>query len=159
MPCPSCYSKECVHVDNHVTCTSCGLMYEHKPQYVQSYTDINSPYRRKTYYNRIKRFAKKLKESQYTEIHRATEKLLRLYGILEFGWGIFHNGTRKYFFSQKVVLYCLARLSNLDLDLPLLKNANRSDVQLRAIAGIFESCIDHGFLNPLVSDRRTYGST
>ena len=147
MPCPSCNSEESAYIDNHITCTFCGLMYKHKPKYVQSYTEMSSPYRRKAYYNRIKRFALKLKESEHVEIHKATEQMLQLYGILEFGWGIFKDDRRKYFFSQKVVLFCLARLCNLDLELPLLKNATRSEVQLRAIASIFESCIKYGFLN------------
>ena len=137
MTCP-CGSTSTVLADNYNTCTSCGLMFEYEPKYVQGYS---TPYQhvRKQYYSRIKRFRKKLLDMKSDLIGENTEPILQLYGVLEFGWNISKDKKRKYFFSQKVVLYFLLKVLKINLAVPVLKNKDRTEEQLKRMCYIFES--------------------
>ena len=144
--CPDCGPGTCVRVNQHHTCTKCGLQVRFSPTYVQEYDAV--PNRRKTYYSRMKRFVKQIQSSRHPIPRQNLADLLTLYSLLEFGHGVYYTGPRKYFFSMKIVVFCLARLAGLDLDLPLLKNPVRTERQLRSIAHIFEQCQVAGFYLP-----------
>ena len=137
MTCPSCESTDKVVANNYVTCTSCGLMYEYEPTYVQGYS---TPYQhmRKQYYSRIKRFKKKLLDMKSDLIGEHTENILQMYGVLEFSWNICREKTRKYFFSQKVVLFFILKILSINLSVPVLKNKGRTDQQLKRMCDIYQ---------------------
>ena len=129
MTCRDCGSTKNINENNYLTCTNCGLMFEYKPKYVQGYATPNLP-SRKQYYSRIKRFAKKLLEMRNDIIGYHTERILLFYGVLEFAWNVSFKRTRKYFFSQKVVLFFILAALEIDLEVPVLKNKERTDEQL-----------------------------
>ena len=135
MTCLSCGSSSSVVTQNYKTCTSCGLMFEYTPQYVQGY-QTPFQYIRKQYYSRVKRFAKKLLEMKSNIIGENTECILEAYGKIEFCWNLCRKKTRKYFFSQKVVLFFILKELEIDVDVPLLKNKERTKQQLQRMEEI-----------------------
>ncbi len=129
MTCTDCGSTENITENNYVTCTKCGLMFQYKPKYIQGYATPYLP-TRKQYYSRIKRFAKKLLEMKSDIIGDNTERILLFYGLLEFAWNVSNKRTRKYFFSQKVVLFFILKALQISLEVPVLKNKERTEEQL-----------------------------
>ena len=129
MTCTDCGATENITENNYVTCTKCGLMFEYKPKYIQGYATPRLP-SRKQYYSRIKRFAKKLLDMRCNVIGNNTERILLFYGLLEFAWNVSTKRTRKYFFSQKVVLFFILKALEISLEVPVLKNKERTEEQL-----------------------------
>ena len=70
---------------------------------------------------------------------KGTENILLLYGKLEFGWNVSAEKTRKYFFSQKVVLFFILKILEIDLEVPVLKNKDRTEEQLRRMCDILKT--------------------
>ena len=138
MTCSECGSTENIIENNYLTCTNCGLMFEYKPKYIQGYATPRLP-NRKQYYSRIKRFAKKLLEMESDVIGDNTERILLFYGLLEFAWNVCDKRTRKYFFSQKVVLFFILAALKIDLSVPVLKNKERTEEQLARMAEILKT--------------------
>ena len=141
MPTCTCGNRGFAIVDNYQTCLNCGLCHEYMPKYVMSYSTPHV-FQRKCYYSRIKRFQKKLREMHLQIIGENSEDILNMYGRLEFGWNMLPNKKRKYFFSQKVVLFFI--LTVLEIDsiaaiVPLLKNKDRTEQQLRAMGEIMDN--------------------
>ena len=128
----SCGGTQNVVVENYRTCISCGLCSEYCPTYVMSYNNPRTYYR-KCYYSRIKRFQKKLREMRSDLISEHAEDILLLYGRLEFAWNNMFTKKRKYFFSQKVVMYFLLKILEIDIAVPLLKNKDRTKEQLESM--------------------------
>ena len=77
-----------------------------------------------------KRFAKTLKSMKSEIIGRNTEAILNVYSSLEFSWNVSQEKTRKYFFSQKVILFFILDKLNIKLEVPVLKNKDRTEQQL-----------------------------
>jgi len=67
-----------------------------------------------------------------------TELILQVYGLLEFCWNMSQNKKRKYFFSQKVVLFFILGFIGVDLKVPVLKNQLRTQQQLERMAEILK---------------------
>ena len=75
-------------------------------------------------------------------IGQNSEDILNMYGRLEFGWSLLPNKKRIYFFAQKVVLFFILKLLKIDsvaVTVPLLKNKDRTEEQLRAMSKIMEN--------------------
>ena len=66
-----------------------------------------------------------------------SEEILCLYGRLEFLWNCSTEKKRKYFFSQKVVMYFILKILGIDLTVPLLKIADRTKEQLQSMCKLF----------------------
>ena len=66
-------------------------------------------------------------------ISEHAEDILLLYGRLEFAWNNLFTKKRKYFFSQKVVMYFLLKILEIDIAVPLLKNKDRTKEQLESM--------------------------
>ncbi len=110
-------------------------MFEYEPKYVQGYSSMQQRHR-KQYYSRIKRFAKKLKEMKNDVIGKHTYDILTAYGLLEFGWNMTPRTKRKYFYSQKVVLFFILKNLEIDVEVPVLKNKDRTLEQIDAMKKI-----------------------
>ena len=132
----SCGSSNSTIVDNYVTCLNCGNCSEYCPTYIMSYNNPRTHFRR-CYYSRIKRFQKRMREMKSDVIGNHSEAILSMYGILEFNWNCSTEKTRKYFFSQKVVLYFILTLLGIELKVPMLKNADRTKRQLQSMSKLF----------------------
>ena len=128
----SCGSTESLVIENYMTCTTCGLCSEYMPTYVQSYNNPRVHYR-KCYYSRIKRFQKKMREMKSELIGKYSEDILLMYGRLEFAWNCLINKKRKYFFSQKVVMYFILKVLEIDIVVPQLKNKERTREQIESM--------------------------
>ena len=137
MPCNECGSTKSVVENNYVTCTNCGLESTYEPKYIRGYATPFYPIR-KQYYSRIKRFSKKLRSMCCDVIGENTELILQVYGLLEFCWNMSQNKKRKYFFSQKVVLFFILGFIGVDLKVPVLKNQLRTQQQLERMAEILK---------------------
>ncbi len=135
MTCPNCSATHSLVIQNYRTCTSCGTMFEYEPKYVQGYSSMQQRHR-KQYYSRIKRFAKKLKEMKNDVIGKHTYDILTAYGLLEFGWNMTPRTKRKYFYSQKVVLFFILKNLEIDVEVPVLKNKDRTLEQIDAMKKI-----------------------
>ena len=70
-------------------------------------------------------------------IGKHSEDILCMYGRLEFAWNCLREKKRKYFFSQKVVMYFILKILGIDLTVPLLKNADRTKEQLQSMCKLF----------------------
>ena len=136
--CPNCKKSNYIDVNNYRTCTDCGNMYEYVPTYVQSYA-LPFLYTRKCYYSRIKRFSKALRNMRSDIIGDQTEHILNTYSLIEFGFNMQVKKERKYFFSQKVVLFFILKVLGIDLVVPLLKNKERTYSQLKQMSKILET--------------------
>ena len=135
MSCPKCSETHSLVLQNFRTCVACGAMFEYEPKYVQSYSSLQIR-TRKQYYSRIKRFAKKLMEMKNEVIAKNTNNILNAYGLLEFGWNLTPHTKRKYFFSQKVVLFFILKNLEIDVAVPVLKNKDRTVQQIDAMTKI-----------------------
>jgi len=113
-------------------------MFQYKPTYIQGYATPYLP-TRKQYYSRIKRFAKKLLDMKSDIIGDNTERILLFYGLLEFAWNVSNKRTRKYFFSQKVVLFFILKALQISLEVPVLKNKERTEQQLNRMDEILRT--------------------
>ena len=138
MTCSGCGSTDNITENNYLTCIKCGLMFEYKPKYIQGYATPYLP-SRKQYYSRIKRFAKKLLEMKSDVIGDNTERILLFYGLLEFAWNVSKKRTRKYFFSQKVVLFFILAALKIQLKVPVLKNKERTEEQIARMDDILRA--------------------
>ncbi len=128
MTCPGCESTNSIHVDNYKTCTDCGRMYVYQPVYTSGYSGQQRPFR-KQYYSRIKRFIKRLQDINDSTLNSYNEEILYIYADLEFIW-INSLKQRKYFFSQKVVLFFILEYLGIEVTVPVLKNKDRTETQL-----------------------------
>ena len=127
--CKTCGSDRNVVIENYVTCIDCGTQNDYQPKYVQGYATPHA-YQRRQYYSRIKRFAKTLKMMKSDVIGNNTEAILNTYSSLEFSWNVNQEKTRKYFFSQKVILFFILEKLGIELKVPVLKNQERTEQQL-----------------------------
>ena len=133
----TCGSTDSVVIENYLTCLDCGNMMKYEPKWVMSYACPQFFYR-KCYYSRIKRFQKKLLEMKSNVIGDWTEDILCLYSAIEFKFNMKRNKERKYFFSQKVVLFFILAKLGIDLIVPVLKNPDRTETQLKSMAELLE---------------------
>lgn len=135
MTCINCGKHEFVRANNHNTCTGCGLQAEYNPKYCQSYAQPMYHFR-KQYYSRAKRFTRVLKSKKSELIAQHFEDILQLYSLIEFLWIIKSNKERRYFFSQKVILWFILRELGINMKVPVLKNKERSYHQVHAIMAL-----------------------
>lgn len=134
--CTACDSDRCVNVDNYLTCTKCGLMFEHCPKYVISYNCPQVP-RRRQYYSRCKRFKKYVQCFRQDVLFKQMEDILYAYSTIEFLWSTLkRKDGRKYFFSRKVVLFFIVDNLELGVEVPVLKDAERTEKQLTSLKKI-----------------------
>ena len=132
MLCSSCTGDDFAVIENWKTCLSCGLQCEYTPKYYVSYALPRSDFRRQ-YYSRAKRFTKVLKHMKNEIIAENFESILQLYSELEFRWNMKVNKSRKYFFSQKMVLWFILKYLEIPLKVPVLKNKERGACQIEAM--------------------------
>ena len=64
------------------------------------------------------------------------ENILELYALVEFHWINDNAKKRKYFFSQKIILWYILKQLGIPLEVPMLKNRQRSREQIQSIAKI-----------------------
>ena len=130
MPC-ECGSTNFAVIDNYNTCLECGTCAEYAPVMTFSY---NHPYshRPRAYYNRVKRFKQYVFAQKETILFDFINEILDLYNYVEFFWGVC-KGTRKYFFSRKVMLFFIVERLGLGIQVPLLKDQERNAAQLENI--------------------------
>ena len=62
-----------------------------------------------------------------------TEDILCLYSAIEFKFNMKQNKERKYFYSQKVVLFFILARLGINLIVPVLKNPDRTEIQVRSM--------------------------
>ena len=144
--CPDCNCSRCLEIDGYLTCTQCGLMFEHRPKYVVSYNCPQVP-RRRQYYSRCKRFKKYVMFFGYPELGSAMEDVLHAYSTIEFLWATFpRDDSRKYFFSRKVVLFFIVDQLELGVEVPVLKDEERTKNQLEKLEQLLVKARDSGVL-------------
>ena len=130
-----CGSEKFVIANNFRTCTACGLENSYAPKYYVSYSQPCHEFRRQ-YYSRAKRFTKVLLDMKSDLIATDFENILQLYALVEFHWINDTTKKRKYFFSQKIILWYILKQLGIPLDVPMLKNRQRSREQIQSIAKI-----------------------
>ena len=128
----SCGSTDFVVENNWETCIRCGLENNYEPKFFTSYALPRHVYRRQ-YYSRAKRFTKVLLDMENELIAKSFEDILELYSLIEFHWINHRNKTRKYFYSQRVVLWFILQKLNIPINVPVLKNKERSLDQIGSI--------------------------
>ncbi len=126
-----------VQIDSWRVCTSCGSEKKN-PVYISGYGNP-STHKRLQYYSRIKRFRKTIVEMRSDLLGNAMEAILSLYAFLEFMWNNKHDKARKYFFATKVMLFFCLKQLGIEKEVPLLKNKDRNEKQLRALAALIKS--------------------
>ena len=129
MICLGCQGTQFVRADNYNTCISCGIQAEYNPTYYTSYAAPVTSFRRQ-YYSRAKRFIKVLKEMKSELIAEHFEHILQTYSFIEFLWNMKVDKKRKYFYSQKVILWFILKRLGIDVEVPVLKNKERTKEQL-----------------------------
>ena len=134
----SCGESQFVVVNNYQTCVNCGRENEYCPKYYVSYAMPRQEYRRQ-YYSRAKRFTKVLWRMKSDIIGKYFEHILEMYSLIEFLWNMKHDKDRKYFFSQKVILWYILKYFEIPIEVPLLKNKERSQKQLKTITELVEN--------------------
>ena len=127
--CTECGGTDFAIIENWDTCLSCGLQGSYTPKYYTSYALPRAEYRRQ-YYSRAKRFTKVLKYMKSDIIASRFECILQMYSLLEFLWNMKVDKTRKYFFSQKMVLWFILKRLDIPLTVPVLKNKERGADQI-----------------------------
>ena len=132
MTCRNCKGTQFVRADNFNTCISCGTQAEYNPVYYNSYAVPVSHFRRQ-YYSRAKRFIKVLKGMCSDMIGQHFEHILQTYSFIEFLWNLKPDKKRKYFFSQKVILWFILNRLGIDIEVPVLKNKERTKEQVLAM--------------------------
>jgi hypothetical protein len=144
--CTACDSQKCINIDNFLTCTQCGLMFEHRPTYVTSYNCPQVP-RRRQYYSRCKRFKKYVQVFGFEPLFSNMENILYAYSTIEFLWSTMkRDDGRKYFFSRKVVLFFIVENLQLGVEVPVLKDEERTEKQLKSLHSILVRGAAQGFL-------------
>ena len=144
--CTSCNSDKVVNLDNYLTCTQCGVMFEHSPKYVTSYNCQQVP-RRRQYYSRCKRFKKYVQFFNFEPLFEHMEDILYAYCMIEFLWSSMkRQDGRKYFFSRKVVLFFIVDNLELEVTVPVLKDQERTDKQLESLSKIVQKGDEVGLL-------------
>ena len=73
----------------------------------------------------------------------AMEQILDLYSNIEFFWSS-QKENRKYFFSRKVILFFIVHALELEVDVPVLKDEERTETQLKSIETVFEVSQKYG---------------
>ena len=66
------------------------------------------------------------------------ENILHVYGEIEFRWLMKLNKTRKYFYSQKMVLWFILNRLEIPLCVPTLKNKERATCQIKSMTEILK---------------------
>ena len=127
--CTECGGTDFSVIENWNTCLSCGLQGSYSPKYYTSYALPRQEYRRQ-YYSRAKRFTKVLKNMHSDIIGNSFECIMQMYSLLEFLWNMKANKTRKYFYSQKMVLWFILKRLDISLSVPVLKNKDRGTEQI-----------------------------
>ena len=130
--CTDCSGTDFAVIENWNTCLSCGLQAAYAPKYYTSYALPRAEFRRQ-YYSRAKRFTKVLRNMKSEVIASMFECILQMYSLLEFRWNMKVNKTRKYFFSQKMVLWFILKRLDIPLIVPVLKNKDRGELQIDAM--------------------------
>ena len=129
MTCLGCGETRFVTAENYNTCISCGRQAEYNPKYYTSYAMPATQFRRQ-YYSRAKRFIKVLKGMKSELIAEHFEHILQTYSFIEFLWNMKQNKKRKYFYSQKVILWFILKRLGIMIEVPVLKNKERTTEQL-----------------------------
>ena len=93
-------------------------------------------------YNRTKRFTEFIRSLKKNQFRGRLNDILDIYNQIEFYFGLHVKGVeRKYFYSRKVVLFYIASRLEIDVVLPLLKDAERNELQLRSILDLRKHAI------------------
>jgi hypothetical protein len=135
--CSECGKDEFVWENNYNVCMNCGLQCDFQPKYYMSYALPRYEYRRQ-YYSRAKRFIKVLRGMMSNIIGDHFENILHVYGEIEFRWLMKLNKTRKYFYSQKMVLWFILNRLEIPLCVPTLKNKERATCQIKSMTEILK---------------------
>ena len=134
--CKSCGSTAMFQIEGRLTCTSCGNITDQQA-YTWSYNHHCSPMNQRAVYNRTKRFTEFIRSLRKNQFRGRLNDILDIYNQIEFYFGLHVKGVeRKYFYSRKVVLFYIASRLEIDVVLPLLKDAERNEVQLQSILGL-----------------------
>ena len=142
MTCEDCGCDRLLRISNYLTCTGCGLMTDYVPVYITSYSNPQVP-RRRQYYSRCKRFRNYIRKMKSEILGAAMEQILDLYSNIEFFWSS-QKENRKYFFSRKVILFFIVHILELEVDVPVLKDEERTATQLKSINTVFEVSQKYG---------------
>ena len=130
--CTECNGTDFAVIENWNTCLSCGLQGRYTPRYYTSYALPMAEFRRQ-YYSRAKRFTKVLKNMKSEVIASWFENIMQMYSRLEFRWNMKVDKIRKYFFSQKMVLWFILERLGIQLSVPVLKNKERGALQIHSM--------------------------
>ena len=139
--CTDCNSTHYVLENNYRTCIECGTEYLWEPTYVSGYTNPQN-HVQPCYYSRIRRFQKKLNHMDNQLIREHQEDILNLYCKIEFAFNCVRIHKRKYFFSHKVMLYYILNKLRISVEVPVLKTAERTLLQLEQIESLRSSCVN-----------------
>lgn len=122
-------------------CTSCGLVFPDKIQYVVSYNH-NYSKRRPPVYSRQKRFYNFIRSHTESVVRNNLEDIIQCFTHLEFFYQIYADRihSRKYFFNRRVTLAFIIEYLGIEPDEPLqtLKDQERVDEQFRSMAMLAE---------------------
>jgi hypothetical protein len=88
---------------------------------------------RRQYYSRARRFIKVLKGMKSEMVAEHFEDILQTYSFIEFLWNMKADKKRKYFYSQKVILWFILKRLGIMIEVPVLKNKERTKEQLLSI--------------------------
>ena len=131
--CKSCGSTAMFQIEGRMTCTSCGTTTSEQ-MYTWSYNHHCAPLEQRAVYNRTKRFTEFIRSLRKNEFRGKLNDILDVYNQIEFYFGLHVKGVeRKYFYSRKVVLFYIAKRLGIEVVLPLLKDTERNEVQLKSI--------------------------
>ena len=117
-------------------------MLDYEPVYIMSYSNPQVP-RRRQYYSRCKRFRNYIRNMKSEILGSHMDTILDLYSNIEFFWCT-QKENRKYFFSRKVILFFIVQVLDLEIEVPVLKDPERTETQLKSIQLVFEASEKYG---------------
>ena len=131
-----CEHTRLVVCEGHHVCVDCGAENADNI-YVTSYNRTFS-YRQAPVYCRQKRFLLFVRSLKRNVLFLNEDKILTIFGTLEFFFNLGHKFNRKYFFNRHVTLIFILSLLDIQLDTKTLKDPLRVEQQLSEMKQIFE---------------------
>ena len=115
-------------------CTGCGAELERRCEWTFTYALCHN-YRKVPIYSRIKRFRVWLQELNKPLIFANFERILMLYGQIEFSWEP-RKTTRTYFFNKNCVLSFILEHLGIECKVPTLKDNDRVQKQVKTMKAL-----------------------
>lgn len=139
--CKSCQSSETTVEQGKLWCTGCGTELEDCPTWVTSYA-VPNHFKRFPVYSRVKRFIEYLRKINKQELNNIINEIIDYFGVIEFQWNMRKHISRKYFFNKYVVLFFIARMLDVHIELRTLKDEERVKDQLKEISVLVSDFIE-----------------